>query len=111
MAALQLLVAGVLAIFVAERVIRWMHRRGWVQWKPRGTSSALGNAMLNVQIIYQPQIREVLEARLQEEADAGEAGAPPEPGARGPADRPRRPARERRFRWSARPSRCSAGSE
>ena len=81
MAALQLLVIGALAIVVAERVIRWMHRRGWVQWKPRGTSSALGNAMLTVQIIYQPQTREVLEARLQEEAGAAESGDPPEPGA------------------------------
>lgn len=74
---LHLLVLGVLAIYAAERTVRWMHRRGWVHWKPRGTSSALGNAVMQVQIFYQPQIREVLEQRLQEEDQAEESGDPP----------------------------------
>jgi hypothetical protein len=74
---LHLLVLGVLAIYAGDRIIRWMHRRGWVQWKPRGTSSALGNAVMQVQLIYQPQIREVLEQRLQEPDEAGESGDPP----------------------------------
>jgi hypothetical protein len=85
MAALNLLVAGVLAIYVLSRVTRWMHRRGWIQWNMRGTSSALGNAMLGVQVIYQPQVREVLEQRLEEPDEAGEQGDPPSPGGTEPA--------------------------
>jgi hypothetical protein len=77
---LDLLVLGILAIFVVDRVARWMHRRGSVQWKPRGTSSALGNAVMQVQLIYQPQVREVLEQRLQELDEAGESGDPPSDG-------------------------------
>ena len=75
---LDVLVMGVIAIFAADRGLRWMHRRGWIQWKPRGTSSALGNAVMQVQVFYQPQIREVLEQRLDERDEADESGDPPE---------------------------------
>ena len=78
MNALTLLVVGVLAIYTLNRVTRWMHRRGWIRWRMRrGTSSGLGNAMLGVQMIYQPQVREVLEQRLEEPAEGGEQGGPP----------------------------------
>jgi hypothetical protein len=73
----HLLVLGVLAIYVAGRIVGWMHRRGWVHWKPRGTSSALGNAVMQVQVFYQPQVREVLEQRLREAEEAEESGDPP----------------------------------
>ncbi|HEV3486043.1 MAG TPA: hypothetical protein VG106_11595 [Vicinamibacterales bacterium] len=76
----ELLLGGVLVIHAAQRVTRWMHGRGWIQWKMRGTSSALGNAVLGVQVFYQPQVREVLEARLDEQDEADESGDPPEPG-------------------------------
>ena len=49
----------------------------------RGTSSGLGNAVLGAQMIFQPQIREVLEVRLDERGEAGESGDPPEPGMEG----------------------------
>ena len=78
----ELLLGGVLLIYTAQRVTRWMHRRGWIQWKMRGTSSALGNAVMGVQVLYQPQVREVLEARMDEAAEARESGDPPEPGTR-----------------------------
>jgi hypothetical protein len=78
----EILLAGVLVIYAAQRMTRWMHRRGWIQWKMRGTSSALGSAVMGVQIIYQPQIREVLEQRLDERDEAGESGDPPDPGTR-----------------------------
>ncbi len=77
----QLLVLGVLGIYAFNRITRWMHRRGWIHWKMRrGTSSALGNAVLGVQSIFQPPIHEVLEVRQAEEAEKGESGDPPEPG-------------------------------
>lgn len=81
-ASFYLLTFGVLGIFVFYRVTTWMHRRGWIQWKMRrGTSSGLGNAMLGAQLIFQPQMSEVLEVRLAEPSEAGESGDPPEPGA------------------------------
>jgi cold shock CspA family protein len=77
-----LLTFGVLLIYAVHRVTTWMHGRGWIRWKmPRGTSSGLGNAMLGAQMIFQPQVREVLEVRLEEPSEAGESGDPPEPGA------------------------------
>ena len=80
MSPFELLVFGVLGVYTAQRVTRWMHRRGWIQWKMRGTSSALGNAVMGVQMIYQPQVREVLEQRVDERGEAGESGDPPDPG-------------------------------
>lgn len=77
----QLLVFGVLSIYLFHRLTRWLHRRGWIQWKMRrGTSSALGNAVLGVQSIFQPPIRDVLEVRLEEADEAAESGDPPDPG-------------------------------
>jgi hypothetical protein len=79
-----LLTFGVLFVFAFHRLTSWMHARGWIRWKMRrGTSSGLGNAVLGAQMIFQPQIREVLEVRLDERAEAGESGDPPDPGAEG----------------------------
>ena len=78
----ELLLSGVIIISTAQRVTRWMHRRGWIQWKMRGTSSGLGNAVMGVQVFYQPQVKEVLEARMDAQGEAGESGDPPDPGAR-----------------------------
>lgn len=76
----EILVVGVLLIYTLQRVTSWMHRRGWIQWKMRGTSSALGNAVMGVQMIYQPQVREVLEQRLNERDEEHDSGDPPDPG-------------------------------
>jgi cold shock CspA family protein len=84
MTSYYLLTFGVLFIFVLHRVTTWMHARGWISWQMRrGTSSGLGNAMLGAQMIFQPQVREVLEVRLAEPSEAGESGDPPEPGVEG----------------------------
>ena len=81
----QLLVFGILFIYAFRRLTRWMHRRGWIRWEMRrGTSSALGNAVIGVQTIFQPQVREVLEARLEEACEEDDSGDPPEPGEREP---------------------------
>jgi hypothetical protein len=83
MTSFELLVLGVLLIYSCRRVSHWMHRRGWIRWKMRrGTSSSLGNAVLGVQGIFEPAAREIIEARLEERADEGEPGDPPDPGRR-----------------------------
>ena len=74
----QLLVFGVLVIYGVHRLSHCMHRRGWIRWKMRrGTSSALGNAVLGVQSIFQPPVRDVIETRLEEHAEDGAPGDPP----------------------------------
>lgn len=81
----ELLVGGVLAIYVFRRVALWMHRREWIRWKMRrGTSSELGNAVLGVQSIFQPSFKQVQELRMEEEDEQDESGEPP------PAARQRR---------------------
>ena len=74
-----LLVFGVLGICVFHATTRWLHRRGWITWQPpRGTSSALGNAVMGVQSIFQPPVRDVLEARLHDTREDDDSGDPPE---------------------------------
>ena len=89
----ELLVGGVLAIYVFRRVARWMHRRGWITWKMRrGTSSELGNAVLGVQSIFQPSFKQVQEVRMEEEDEQDDSGEPP-----APRQRRRRRTRRQKF--------------
>lgn len=82
----EVLLVGAAGIYSVHRVLSWMDRRGWISYRgKRGTASALGNAMLQVHSIYQPAMRDVLEARLEEPTEAAESGDPPEPGARADA--------------------------
>jgi hypothetical protein len=79
--AFDLLVFGVLSIYGLRRLSHWMQRRGWIRWEMRrGTSSALGNAVLGVQSILEPAVHEELSARIERLADEAEPGDPPDPG-------------------------------
>ena len=81
MTAFVLLTVGVLAIYSGHRLLVWMEGRGWIYYRRRrGTSAALGNALLSVQTFYQPSVKQVLEARLEEPTDAAESGDEPETG-------------------------------
>jgi hypothetical protein len=78
MTAFLLLTFGVLGIYAGHRVLSWMDDRGWIYYgRRRGTSAALGNALLQVQTFYQPAVQDVLEARLEEPAEAADSGDPP----------------------------------
>jgi hypothetical protein len=93
---IQVLVVGVVVIYLFQRLTRALHRRGWIRWKMRrGSSSALGNAVLTVQTIYQPQIREVLEMRAEKPDRDSESGDPPSTGTRRSADAEQRLPKER----------------
>jgi len=88
--AFDLLVLGVLLIYAVRRLSHWVYRRGWIRWKMRrGTSSALGNAVLGVQSIFQPAVREELEVRIEKHAEQGQPGDPPDPGRRTANRQPR----------------------
>lgn len=78
MSVFLLLTFGVIGIYVAHRGLCWMDDHGWIYYRRRrGTSAALGNALLQVQTFYQPSVEEVLEARLEEPTEAAESGDPP----------------------------------
>jgi hypothetical protein len=86
----ELLVFGVLLMYGVRRLSHAMHRRGWIRWKMRrGTSSALGNAVLGVHTIFQPAVRDEIQARLEEHAEQAQPGDPPDPGRRSRVTRSR----------------------
>jgi hypothetical protein len=79
--AFQILVFGILVLYVLNRLTRWASRRGWIRWRMRrGTGSALGNAVLGVQTIFEPSKRDVIELRLEEPDEDADPGDPPDPG-------------------------------
>lgn len=81
----QLLVIGVLGIYGFRRLTRWMRRRGWISWEMRrGTSSQIGNAVMGVQAILQPPVRDVIELRQEERSEEDDSGDPPDPGLKEP---------------------------
>lgn len=76
---LALLVAG----WGAWRVVRWLGSGGRLPLRERrGSASALFNAGLALQALYQPSARQAVEAQLQAETDRedDDEGDPPEPG-------------------------------
>ena len=56
----------------------WAERRGWIYYlKRRGSSGALGSALLEVQAIMEPSKGYVLEERRKDDSEASESGDPP----------------------------------
>jgi hypothetical protein len=77
-----LLLAGAVLAFALDRLALWMEGRGWIYYRRRKpSSSALGNAFLQVQSLLRPETRHILEERRQDEEEPAESGDPPETGA------------------------------
>lgn len=58
-----------------DRAMLAAESRGWVRWRrnpPKG--SAVGNALLELQSILEPQMEHVVEQRATERADIDQAG-------------------------------------
>jgi hypothetical protein len=69
------------ALYCLHRFAMWAERRGWIYYRTKqGSSGALGNAFLEVQAIFDPAAKHVLEERLKGDVDVEEAGDPPDPG-------------------------------
>lgn len=65
-------------LYVLHRVAMWMEAQGWMYYrKKRGSSGALGTAFLEVQAMFEPGKRHVLEVMRTEETHDGESGEPP----------------------------------
>lgn len=65
-------------LYVLHCLAMWMEARGWIYYrKQRGSSGALGAAFLEVQAMFEPSKRHVLEVIRIEETDDDESGEPP----------------------------------
>ena len=67
-------------LYLLHRLGLWMEDRGWLYYqRKRGSSCALGGAMLEVQALFEPGYQHVLEERRSERYDEAEEGDPPHP--------------------------------
>jgi hypothetical protein len=65
-------------LYGIHSVASWAERRGWIYYlKRRGSSGALGSALLEVQAVMEPSKRHVLEERRRDASEAPESGDPP----------------------------------
>ncbi len=78
--ALGLLIA--LLLFFLDRLLLWMERRGWIYYRKSkdGGGSGVGNAFLEVQSLFEPNKKELLEIRREDKSEQDDSGAPPTPG-------------------------------
>jgi hypothetical protein len=70
-------VGGLAALGALHRAALWAEARGLIHYRRRGTSGALGNALLELQAILEPSKRYVIEERLRSPAEDAESGDPP----------------------------------
>jgi hypothetical protein len=74
-------IAGILlGLFLLDRLFTWMESRGWLYWrKKHGSPGAVGNALLNVQAVFEPEKRHMAEERRAERAEEDDEGGPDDP--------------------------------
>ena len=68
-------------MYALHRLALWMEDRGWIYYrKRRGSSGVLGAAFLELQSIYEPGRRYVLEEIRSDEMETQDSGDPPDAG-------------------------------
>jgi hypothetical protein len=76
-----LLVVGASA-YGLHRLALWAEDRGWIYYlRRKPSSSALGNAFLEIQSLVEPEKRELQQVRVHDQLEEDEQGEPPEAGA------------------------------
>lgn len=71
-------VVAAVALYGLHRFALWAEQRGWIYYlKKRGSSDAIGNAMLELQKIAEPSREHVLKERRKDDSEAEESGDPP----------------------------------
>jgi hypothetical protein len=75
-------IAIAVALYALHRLGLWMEERGWIYYrKKHGSSGSLSSAVLEVQSLFEPSQRHVLEIRRQDDDEQAESGDPPSPDA------------------------------
>ena len=70
-----------LVLWGLDRMCLWLESRGWLYYRRvKPSSSSLGTALLELQSILEPSRQHVIEARLEEDDEQADSGAPPNTG-------------------------------
>ena len=80
-AAMGLMLAGIILYSIGVLFVFFLRRHGWFPGG-RPKASALGNALLRLQNLAQPEKQYVLEESEKEQAEEDDEGGPDVPGAR-----------------------------
>lgn len=68
----------VAALYALHRLALWMEDRGWIYYrKKHGSSGTLSSAALEIQALFEPSKRHVIEIQQRDESEPNESGDPP----------------------------------
>ncbi len=73
----------VVTLFLLDRLARWLEDRGHLYYRKRSGRPGVGNALLEVHALLEPERRHVIEERLADREQAEDSGDPPPPSAEG----------------------------
>lgn len=72
--------AGIMIFYLLDRLATWMESKGWLYWRKRGGAySRLGNAFLEMQAMFEPGKKYVIEAKQEVKRKKADSGDPPSP--------------------------------
>jgi hypothetical protein len=75
------------ALFALHLLALWMERRGWLYYvKKQGSGGGAGNALLEIQSILQPQVKNIIQVRRERHVKSDAEGEPKQPGGSGEQD-------------------------
>ena len=67
--AIAAVVLVLVVLFSLHKFLLWMEQRGWIYyWHNRG-STGMGNAVLPIQELFQPEIRYTVQERTRQHVD------------------------------------------
>jgi len=72
-----LVVAALMLVWALHRLALWAEARGCIYYRRRHGGAGLPRAVLEVQALFEPQQRHVLEERVREPAPDDASGDPP----------------------------------
>ena len=84
-----LLVAAILPLgYLFDRLLLWMEDRGWIFYRmSRPDSKNVGPAVLEIEALFQPSKRHVLEQKIEQRAQEDDDGGPDKAGRPGKEDK------------------------
>ena len=65
---------AVAILYPLHLLATWAEKRGWIYYRKKHGSVAVGSAFLEIQALMEPSKRHVLEQRRREDFDAQESG-------------------------------------
>ena len=76
--------AAICLLYALHRTALWMECRGWIFYEQtKASSSAMSNAFMQVQAMFEPAAQYVVERRRTDEVGESDSGDPPTPSANG----------------------------